>query len=90
VKQLYEIEIKTTIVVAGESEVDAMANARRDMASIKQDQYFDVEMVRPLGGEVLPTGWDGMCIPYGDTDGKTIREMDSHPTNSTTALYGEG
>jgi len=73
--KLFEVEIKTTVVVIAENSGDAEVKARRDMPSIQRDQYFESRVVKSLSGELLPPGWDGMCIPYGDYDGKTIKEI---------------
>jgi hypothetical protein len=73
--QIFEVVVKATIVVVGDSAAEALVNARADMDSIKSAEYFDIEIVKPLAGEILPNGWDGNCIPYGDTDAMTIKEI---------------
>lgn len=74
-EKLYEVEIKTTVVVLAEDERDAYSRAREDMSEIKSDMYFDVVVIKDLTGETLPSDWDGMCIPYGGDGTTRIKGM---------------
>ena len=74
-EKFYEVEIKTTVVVLAEDEIDAYSRAREDMSEIKSDTDFDVDVIKDLTGETLPTGWDGMCIPYGGDGNVRIKDL---------------
>jgi hypothetical protein len=45
----------------------------RDAFSDSSDDCFDVDLVKEITKleELKPHNWDGMCIPYGATDGNT-------------------
>jgi len=74
-EKLYEVVIKTTVVVLGEDEKDAYSRAREEMGEITCDMYFDVEVIKDLTGETLPPNWDGMCIPYGGDGTTRIKDL---------------
>lgn len=44
-----------------------------DAFSDASDDCLDVDLVKEITKleELKPYNWDGMCIPYGDTDGNT-------------------
>ena len=72
---LFEVELKTTVVVFAEDEADAYQAAQEDMQEIKRDTEFDIDVIKALDGEVLPSGWDGMCIPYGGDGNARIKDL---------------
>ena len=45
----------------------------RDAFSDASDECLDIDFVKEITKleELKPYNWDGMCIPYGDTDGNT-------------------
>ena len=75
--KIYLMEVKTMVVVEAESEIDAyeLTNTRmmRDVISDMPEDALDVDLIKEIKTvkELEPHGWDGMCIPYGDTDGNT-------------------
>ena len=75
--KIFMMRVSTDIAVAAKD----MAHAHecldrctiRDAFSDSSDDCFDVDLVKEITKleELKPYNWDGMCIPYGETDGNT-------------------
>ena len=74
-KKLFEVEVKTTIVVLAEDFEEAYKNTRDELWEIKTDNDFEIDVIKCLDGELLPPDWDGMCIPYGGDGNTRIKEL---------------
>ena len=71
--KLYEVELKTHIVVAATSKEDALqkSNSTVMQRDVIRDSALEVDVQREITQLAkLPYGWDGECIPYGG-DGNT-------------------
>lgn len=71
--ELFEVSVSMTVCVVGEDAHDALQRAKADREHMVDGLEFRV--VKPLHGEVLPPGWDGGMIPFGDTDGVPIKKL---------------
>lgn len=75
--KIYLMEVKTLVVVEAEDKIHAheLTNTRmmRDVISDMPEDSLSVDLIREIKttAELRQYGWDGMCIPYGDTDGNT-------------------
>lgn len=74
--KFYTVTAEIEYVIAVENDGDEQLVAEDAWRDVKYEADPDI-WVSPR--EItklseLPSGWDGMCIPYGDTDGNTRLE----------------
>lgn len=74
--KLYTVTIEVSAVVVAESEESALAIAHDSAREIVGDSTLDdarvIEQVSTV--KHIPSGWDAMCIPYGERGDKRIGE----------------
>ncbi len=71
-KKLYRVTLQYDMVVAAESEGRALFEAEfsaTDEPISNSSTYLITDI------KELPPGWDKDCIPWGESDGKTISEF---------------
>jgi hypothetical protein len=80
--KIYMMRMSLDVAIAADSLNDAYELARksllRDAVSDSSDEVIDVEFLQEIKKveELKHYNWDGMCIPYGDTDGNTrLKDM---------------
>lgn len=67
----YIVEFTVVTVVMAEDESDAYSSAISEWREIADDSEPTVSVGREVKTlEQLPSGWDGMCLPYNG-DGET-------------------
>jgi hypothetical protein len=72
------VSIRTQIVVVADDEKHASQVAQKNARTAIEDVGFDADI--SVLGEVkeeadLTDGWDGRCLPYGDSGNIMIREL---------------
>lgn len=71
--ELFKITVSQTVCVVGEDAADALQRAQADLHNMLDGMEFSEP--QPLQGELLPPGWDGTMIPFGDESGVCIRDL---------------
>lgn len=87
--KLFAVELTITTVVMAACEEDAYGVAMDEIGDITNDTDHDIDVI----GEVkaldrLPSGWDGMCLPYGG-DGETrLKDLlpETEPARDTRTI----
>lgn len=75
--KIFMMRVSLDIAVAAEDVTHAYdcldRHTIRDAFSDASDDCVDVDFVKEVKTleELKPYNWDGMCLPYGDTDGNT-------------------
>ena len=72
--KIFMMRVSLDIAVAAEDATHAYECLDRyTIRDAFSDDCFDVDLVKEITKleELKPHNWDGMCIPYGDTDGNT-------------------
>lgn len=75
--KIFMMRVSLDIAVAAEDATHAYEcldrYTIRDAFSDASDDCVDVDLIKEIktAKELEPHGWDGMCMPYGDTDGNT-------------------
>ena len=73
--KLYEVELRAVIVVAADSEEDALDKCNNSalQRDVVRDNPLEVEVQHEIEEiDSLPYGWEGGCIPYGGDGDTTI------------------
>ncbi len=73
---IFAVDLKITVVVEAESQIDAIEiaqNSTGEIAATHDPVVDDAWPVRVL--EDLPKGWDGECFPYGQHGLQTRLEL---------------
>lgn len=75
---LYPVRVHMDVVVVADDPVDADAIITRQLMRDVISDANDGSFMRFVGAEIKTEeqlkslhDWDGMCIPYGDSDGNT-------------------
>jgi len=75
--KIYEVEIKTIVLVAATDEDYAYTLTQDDMREIKSDTDFEIDVLGVGKITSMPPGWDLDCIPYGYDGTKSINELNA-------------
>jgi hypothetical protein len=71
-KKLYRVTLQYDMVVAAENEDKALLEAE---FSATDEPISNKTIFLITNLDELPPGWDKECIPWGESDGKTIGEI---------------
>lgn len=70
--KFYSVTAEIEYVIAVEDDDDEFYAAEEAWRDVKYDTDPDIIVGREIKTlKELPSGWDGMCIPYGAGDGNT-------------------
>ena len=73
--KFYAVKIAYTAIIKANSPEEAEAMANRDSREIVGDSFGpdEIKVLDEVKGQdqLKQFGWEGMCLPYGDTAGNT-------------------